>query len=179
MSPLLCTRRLELVPATLEHIQSELRNPGNLGTLLGVNVPNSWPPGEYNRDAIEYFQFKYQAEGPAAVGWYVWYAITRDVSGLRGDLVAAAGYFGPPAAGTVEIGYSVIPAMQGRGIATEIVAALVEHAFSFGVVNEVIAHTHDHNPASIKVLQKCGFQRGETGGEAGTVEYHRYRSQKA
>lgn len=175
MSPLLQTRRLDLVPATLEHIQSELENPGHLGTLLGANIPDSWPPGEYDRDAIEYFHVMYQADGAAAVGWYVWYAIMRDEPGRRGDLVATAGYFGPPAAGTVEIGYSVIPAMQGRGIASEIVAALVEHAFIHGAVDAVIAHTHDHNPASIRVLQKCGFQRAGAGGEAGTVAYRRQR----
>ena len=40
-------------------------------------------------------------------------------------LVAAGGYFGPPAGGSVEIGYSVIPEARERGYATELVEALV------------------------------------------------------
>src|SRR3954470_2435208 len=108
------TRRLDLVAATLEHIEAELENPGALGRLLGVDIPPEWPPGEYDRDALEFFHTKLQAS-PDHVGWYTWYAITRDLQGRRQSLVAAAGYFGPPSAGTAEIGYSVIPSARRNG----------------------------------------------------------------
>jgi RimJ/RimL family protein N-acetyltransferase len=107
------------------------------------------------------------------LGWSVWYAITRNPNGQRENLVAGAGFFGPPSEGSVEIGYSVIPSAQGLGFATEIVSALVDHAFTFSTVKEVIAHTSDSNPASIKVLLRCGFQRIGAGKEPETIQYRK------
>jgi RimJ/RimL family protein N-acetyltransferase len=44
--------------------------------------------------------------------------------------IEAAGYFGPPVAGSAEIGYSVIAEARSQGIATECVRALIGRAFS-------------------------------------------------
>ena len=175
-APMLTTRRLDLVPCTLEHLRAELGDPSDLEALLGAQVPESWPPGEYDHDAIAYFHSRLEAEGPESIGWYVWYAITRDESGQRGRLVAAAGFFGPPSGDSVEIGYSVIPEARGQGFASEIVAALVERAFQTDAVNQVIAHTTDANPASIAVLLRCGFERTDADDVPDSVRYRRYRS---
>lgn len=170
---MLTTRRLELIPCTLAHLQAELGNPRDLEDLLGAQVPESWPPGEYDRDALGYFHSRLEAEGPASIGWYVWYVITRDDDGRRQQLVAGAGFFGPPSEGSVEIGYSVIPEARGKGFASEIVATLVERAFKSEAVSQIVAHTTDANPASIAVLQRCGFERTEAGGEAGDICFRR------
>ena len=74
---MLKTRRLDLVPASLEHLQAELYAPRDLASILGARIPASWPPGEYDRDALGYFHARLEAEGSASLGWYVWYAITR------------------------------------------------------------------------------------------------------
>lgn len=173
---LIRTPRLDLVAATLEHVEAELQSRAALSRLLGADVPPGWPPGEYDRAAQEFFRGRLVALGPAVVGWLTWYAVARAPTGARGTLVAGAGFLGPPASGSVEIGYSVVPAARGRGYATEAVGALVAFAFEHAEVDEVVAHTSDDNPASTRVLLRCGFHRFGPGAEPGSVEYRRGRS---
>lgn len=165
------TERLDLVAGTVELANAELRSHDEFAMLLGCEVLASWPPGEYDRGAIEYLRDHLLAGGPTHAGWYAWYAITRGNDGARGMLIAAGGYFCPPANGTVEIGYSVVPEACGRGFATEMARALVERAFEHAEVEAVLAHTFDSNPASIRVLEHCGFHRVGPGAEAGTVQF--------
>ena len=156
---MLQTGRLDLIPAALEHIEAELQSPSTIGTLLGVEVLEGWPPGEYDRGALEFFRSRLLSDEPADEGWYSWYAMTRNDQGKRESLIACGGYFGPPAGGIVEIGYSVVPAARNQGYASELVLALVNRAFEDPSVHEVIAHTTASNLASIKVLLRCGFHR--------------------
>ena len=165
------TPRLRLVASSLEHINAELRDPASLGALLDVAIPASWPPGEYDRDALDFFRGRLIAGGPSQVGWYGWYAMTSDSEGHCGSLVAAAGYFGPPSQGSVEIGFSVVPEARARGYATEIAQALIAHAFDQPGVQVVNARTADSNAPSTRVLLKCGFHRVGPGAEPGTAEY--------
>ena len=169
------TARLELLAATLDLIQAELEGPEALGALLGVPVPASWPPGEYDRDALEFFTSRLVAGGPAALGWYNWYAITRGADGRRESLVAGAGYLGPPLDGVVEIGYSVVPEARGRGFATEIVQALAERALAVAGVHKVIAHTLVSNTTSQGVLKRSGFNAAGSGAEPQLLRFERTR----
>lgn len=166
------TRRLTLYAATLAHVRAELEHPDRLGLLLDAEVSPAWPPGEYDRDALEYFRARLEAGGADVVGWYGWYAVKEpDPEGPR-TLVGAAGYLGPPdASGAVEIGYSVLPEWQRRGYATEIVEALVQRAFSQPGVRRVIAHTTLANVASATVLLRCGFRQVGAGTEPGGVRF--------
>jgi RimJ/RimL family protein N-acetyltransferase len=61
----------------------------------------------------------------------------------------------------VEIGYSVVPSWQRRGLATEASGALIEAAWDHGA-QVVIAHTFAHLEPSIGVLRKLGFERSES-----------------
>jgi len=169
--PLLQTRRLRLVASSLRHIEAELQDPASLGAILGVAIPASWPPGEYDRDALEYFHGRLTQGGPSQVGWYGWYAVTTDSEGRCDSLIAAAGYFGPPSQGSVEIGFSVIPEARGHGYATEIAQALVANAFDQPGVQVVNARTADSNIPSTRVLLRCGFHRVGPGAEPGPGEY--------
>ncbi len=164
------TPRLTLHAAAPEHLRAELENPRLLRALLDAEVSPAWPPGEYDRDALEFFCARLEAGGAAAEGWYSWYAVRKaDREGPRA-LVAAAGYLGPPdAAGVVEIGYSVLPEWQRRGYASEIVEALLRRAFSQPAVRSVIAHTAAANVGSAAVLLRCGFTQVGPGAEAGTI----------
>jgi RimJ/RimL family protein N-acetyltransferase len=57
-----------------------------------------------------------------------------------------------------EIGYWLAKPFWGRGIMTAVVQRVCRHAFEeFGLV-KITAHVFLHNPASARVLQKCGFQ---------------------
>jgi RimJ/RimL family protein N-acetyltransferase len=172
--------RLILIAATLAHVRTELVSPERLATLLGAVVSTEWPPGEYDRDAIEFFRARMEEGGEEVAGWYIWYAVRMADLERPRTLVGAAGYFGPPdAEGTVEIGYSVLPEWQRRGYASEIVQALVDHAFTFTRVERVIAHTTEANPASITILLRSGFQAAGAGQESGTLRFECSRTRRA
>ena len=164
------TDNLTLVASTLAHIRTELDAPAQLEVLLDATVSPAWPPGEYDRDAMEFFRTCFEQGGKEAEGWYGWYAIRNADETSPRTLVGAAGYFGPPdTTGTVEIGYSVLPEWQRNGYAREMTCALVKNAFSQSSAGRVIAHTTEENPASIAVLIRCGFSAKGPGREVGTI----------
>jgi ribosomal-protein-alanine N-acetyltransferase len=56
-----------------------------------------------------------------------------------------------------EVGYWLAKPFWGRGIMTAVVQRVCQHAFEeFGLV-KITAHVFTHNPASARVLAKCGF----------------------
>ncbi|WP_417069710.1 GNAT family N-acetyltransferase [Niveibacterium terrae] len=165
------TRRLELVPATLALVEAELESSGALAMRLGAVVPGCWPPGEYDRAALEFFRERL-ARDPAAAGWYSWYAIHRPTDSDDAVLVGAGGFFGPPGAdGIAEVGYSIVPEFRSRGFASELIQALVSHALAKPEVLRVIAHTAPANLASIRVLERSGFRLAGTDDETGMIRY--------
>ena len=168
---ILTTARLDLVPCTLATLDAELDSSSSLALLLDAVVPAAWPPGEYDREAIEYFRERL-SENPDAAGWYGWYAVLRAAG--RRTVVGAGGFLGPPdAEGLVEVGYSIVPGFERRGLATELVAALVAHARASGRVHVIVAHTRPDNAGSLTVLTRSGFQPAGAGREPGTVRYVR------
>ena len=56
-----------------------------------------------------------------------------------------------------EVGYWLAKPFWGRGIMTAVVQRVCQHALEkFGLV-KITAHVVTHNPASARVLEKCGF----------------------
>ena len=152
---------LELIPATKALVETELNTPAMLSSAVDAQVPSDWPPGEYDRDALQFFYDRLAEGGDAAVGWYSWYAVFCPDDGRR-TLVGAAGFFGSPVDGMAEIGYSICAAWRGQGLAGKIIASLAEYAATKGV-HTLRARTFETNTASIKVLLKQGFRStGET-----------------
>jgi ribosomal-protein-alanine N-acetyltransferase len=76
--------------------------------------------------------------------------------------VGSIGCFGPPVDGETEIGYGLVEAVRGQGIATEAVQALIAATELVGV--RLRASVLPDNTASLRVLAKCGFTelRGST-----------------
>lgn len=76
--------------------------------------------------------------------------------------VGTIGCFGPPEDGETEVGYGLVEAARGQGVATEALAALTAEADRVGV--RLRASVGPDNTASIRVLAKCGFAdlRGTT-----------------
>ncbi|GAC1655788.1 MAG: hypothetical protein NVS9B12_07070 [Vulcanimicrobiaceae bacterium] len=156
------TQRLALVCATPAILQADLQSPAQLGTLLDAKVPDDWPPGEYDRAAIEWV-LRELSSAPEKGSWMAWYAVRQAQGTHPATLVGAGGYFGPPDEhGSVEIGFSICAAWQKRGYATELARALVWRAAESGAVRRVYAHTLPDNEASKSVLQKSGFREIET-----------------
>ena len=124
-------------------------------------MPENWPP-ETLADALPLF-LQWLEAAPDAVGWFGWYAVTRDGA----VLVGGAGFKGPPRDGAAETGYSVLPQFQGRGYATEMVATLLRWAFDQPGVSRVVAEVEPTNLASRRVLEKLGFAPAGAGAEPG------------
>jgi RimJ/RimL family protein N-acetyltransferase len=78
----------------------------------------------------------------------------------EGDLmIGSAGYHGPPRQRVAEIGYGLVPARWGQGLAAEAVRGLLGAARESGSVDRVLATVDERNRASISVLERCGFER--------------------
>jgi len=58
--------------------------------------------------------------------------------------------------GVIKVGYTMSPAFQGRGYATEAVGALIGYAFDVLGVEIVRAYASAENVASIRVAEKVG-----------------------
>jgi RimJ/RimL family protein N-acetyltransferase len=59
---------------------------------------------------------------------------------------------------TIELGYVIEPAYQGKGFATEAVRACIDELFRMGF-RQVKAGYFQENLASCRVMQKCGMQK--------------------
>ena len=87
-------------------------------------------------------------------GWVQFSVETRDAGRLVGD-VGLSPADGEP--GVVKIGYTMDPAHQGRGYATEAVRALVDYAFDTLGAHIVRAYASAENLPSIRVAEKAGL----------------------
>ncbi len=151
------SEQLTLITATPDLLRADLAADGTLGKALQAETPADWPSGEYEADAIRSFLEQTEAAGDAGTGWYCWYAISEE-DGQR-KLVGCGGFRGAPnAEGTVEAGYSIAEAEQGKGYATEMLGILVGFAFTNGA-NKIVARTRQSNPASIAVLNNNDFEQ--------------------
>lgn len=82
---------------------------------------------------------------------------------VDGVVVGDIGFHGPPDSGrTVEIGYSVVPAWRGCGVASGACELILQRAWQDGA-EIVIAETDHDNLASQAVLLHNGFRRRSDG----------------
>ncbi len=77
---------------------------------------------------------------------------------ITGEIIGVVSCFPPPNASEGELGYWLSKPHWGKGYATEMVRALINHAFRTPDLNNIpITHFID-NPASGRVIAKCGFR---------------------
>ncbi|MDM4721404.1 GNAT family N-acetyltransferase [Micromonospora sp. WMMA1363] len=60
--------------------------------------------------------------------------------------------------GVVEIYFTVLPAWQGRGVATRAAALLLDHIVAQPGIREIRADAVPENDPSVRVLEKLGFE---------------------
>lgn len=148
------TRRLDLFPCSLEVAQAAVRNRDKLESLLGVRVPDDWPAPDLQEFLPLYAQ-ELQAD-PSLLGWGIWLMTHRMEQTVVGDL----GFKGrPDQEGTVEIGYSVLPAYRRQGYASEAVRALIHWTLAQPGVSRIVAACSADNTPSVRILEKIGMQR--------------------
>ncbi|HXP46126.1 MAG TPA: GNAT family N-acetyltransferase [Terriglobales bacterium] len=172
-SILLKTRRLLLRSATPELAAADLRNRSDFSRLLNAHIPEGWPP-PLNDDDSKTFTLTYLQENPDAAGWSTWYFLLPGIDGSS-QTVGIGGFKGKPSRGMVEVGYSILPAHQRLGFASEAVSALIDWAFSHSDVQLVTAETLPALLASIRVLERNGFHLLGAGAEEGVIRFGRKR----
>ena len=160
MIPLITqTPRLTILAASRALLTAELHKPQYFPVLLGAALPAGWPPAGHDSTALASSLEVLTAGGRTAAGWYGWYALRKADDTAPRPLVGAGGFLGPPdVAGTAEISYSIAADWRGQGLATELVAGLVQQAEATGMVRRLTAHPDADNPAAQQVLLRNGFE---------------------
>ncbi len=167
----IATPRLELVAVTLETARAAaVEDRARMAALLGGEISPGWPPDLLD-DAMVHLA-AWLEKGEASPPWSMWFIMLREPR----TLIGTCGFKGPPDAGRVDVGYSIVGPHQRRGYATEATRGLVEFAFADERVERVVAETLAELVPSIGVLEKLGFSRcaeGVTGfsGEENVVRY--------
>ncbi|HLI71283.1 MAG TPA: GNAT family N-acetyltransferase [Ktedonobacteraceae bacterium] len=147
------TRRLRLIPFSLELRKAALADKDRLAELLGVRVPASWP-GPDLAEALPFFISEVEKH-PTLPIWDG-LIIHKEDATLIGDMGFKGG---PDAHGRLEIGYSIIPEYRNQGYATEMACHLIGWAWQQPGVTSVVAECLDNNLGSIRVLEKVGMRR--------------------
>ena len=115
---------------------------------------------------------------PGEPGGWVQFSLEDREGRLVGD-VGISPADGEP--GVLKVGYTVAPAFQGRGYATEAIGALVDYAFDTLGADVVRAYASADNAPSIRVAEKVGltlierFTGHDEDGEWTGVRYERRR----
>ncbi len=153
---ILFTRRLELVPITLDLVEAVLLDHrADVARIAGARLPDAWPgPALIERafsaslDAIR--------SDPEGRLWGDRLMITR---GEDRRVVGSVVFHGRPCPrGTVEIGYGVEGASQGEGYGSEAVCAAVDWALVQPGVRAVTATTLPWHTASVHILERAGLR---------------------
>jgi ribosomal-protein-alanine N-acetyltransferase len=147
------TKRVMVIPFTAERMKQAIHDKEKLAESLHIHIPDDWP----HPDLVEALPIVYEKTRLQS-NEMVWnaLAIDRETNSLIGDVGFKGG---PDASGAVDIGYSIVPAYQGRGYATEIAQAAVDWVKRQPGVKQITAKCDMENKASVRVLEKSGFVR--------------------
>ena len=146
------TENLQLVACAPEHYEALLRDKQDLGSLLNIKVPDTWPvfPESVSPQLYEFIR-----NNLSQMEWGFYLFIHRQDRVLIGE----GGFKGKPdEEGMVELGYALIPEYRRRGFATEAARGLARYAFSHPQIQIVQAHTLPDGKESIRVLEKLGMK---------------------
>ena len=161
------TDHLHLIPASPELIREALAGDAALARALHAGLPADWPPEFYDAATLTYVLTRLESMFEVG-GWSMYFFLRREDRLVVGN----GGFYAPPSDdGTVEVGYSVVPSMQRRGYATEAMGGLIRRAFEDPSVRRVVASTLPDRVASIRVLEKLGFERSAMAPEPDVIQF--------
>jgi RimJ/RimL family protein N-acetyltransferase len=116
----------------------------------------TWDPSFSMADAAdELAQGKGRELGRADDEWVGRAAVDRVDGTVHGD--CAARVLANPR-DTAEVGITFARASQGKGLATEAMAALVDTLFTAHGMHRIIAETDDRNPPVHRLFERLGFR---------------------
>ena len=166
--PQLITDRMALLPLPAQAAAALSENRQEASRILDATLPSEWPAA----DLLDVLPLQ-AAALPGDERFGVWVMIERASRSVVGDI----GFMGPPDEdGSVEVGYSVIPARRRDGYATEAVRAILAWALDQPAVKAVVANCDRDNESSVRTLERVGFRR--TGEAEGRIRW-RYSGSEA
>lgn len=143
------TRRLWLRWPRLADAQAIVRLAGEKAVAdMTARIPHPYSPEQAER-------FIFQARRANASGEGLQLAITP--KGKPNSLIGMVGIGPDPETGKPHLGYWLGTPSWGQGYATEAARALIDAFFAYGEENELTSSARVINPASRRVLEKCGF----------------------
>ncbi|MGN6742896.1 MAG: GNAT family N-acetyltransferase [Amnibacterium sp.] len=155
-----------MTDVTTERLVLHPIRPDEAARIVAGDREPDWHPAYPFEDELDPLRGLAAATDPDPV--FTLYQVRERASGLA---VGGIGFFGPPDAdGAVELGYGLVAAARGGGLATEALLAAVGIAAAHGAT-AVRADTEPGNAASQRVLAKAGF--AETGRTATQVRFER------
>ncbi|HEX8997998.1 MAG TPA: GNAT family N-acetyltransferase [Ktedonobacterales bacterium] len=123
-----------------------------LGARLGATVPEGWPSPDLT-ESLPTILAEMRSR-PGDERW-LWVIIEPHAAAVIGDI----GFHGPVReTATVELGYLIFPAYQGRGYATEAALALLTWAASQPGVERVVVRIAPDNGPSLRVAEKLSMR---------------------
>lgn len=137
-------------------------------------IPHPYPPGEAER-------FIFTAREANALGRDL-ILVIAPIRGKREPIGMLS--LESRREGRLTLGYALAPEVWGKGFATEAASAAIEAGFTLTNAVEMLATAHVENPASRRVLDKCGFTHTGAGLEGapargGMVPCDRFRLRRA
>lgn len=143
---------VEVMPCSIEHLEKLIEEKNAFREAYGLDAIEGYMPFE---GALEYILSQMQDSQI----WYPWLPYLFIFPSDRA-LVGLGGFKSvPDSHRSVEIGYSIAPSYQGRGLATSAAKKLIDIAFKSQLVDRVFAHTLAEPNASTRVLEKCGMTK--------------------
>ena len=139
---------------TLPLVSLHVISPREAGRIVNRTPDDAdrWHPQYPFDDELAPLRSHLAATSPDPV--FTFYQVREVATGLA---IGGIGFFGPPSAsGTVELGFGLVEAARGRGLATDALRQAVEIAQRAGA-KAVIADTLLANEPSQRVLAKNGF----------------------
>ncbi len=147
--PILTTERLRLRGQTMADLEATLAM--DMDPAVHRYIWGAHPPAPAAHRAT--LRARIGGDWPPAGG--LWVIEERDDPVFLGW----CGVFPLEDSGLIEIGYRVVRAAWGRGIATEAARAVLDHGFRALGFDPIVAVSHPENTASHRVLEKIGLER--------------------
>ena len=149
------TEKLKLIPLNVHNLRYLIEDRRKMERNLGVKITDTEleePVKEAMRTSL-----KKVIENKEDYLWYTnWVIVLKKENRIIGGLCFKGI---PDEKGKVEIGYGMQDEYRCKGYMTEAVKELINWAFSFNHVTEVIAETEKDNLPSYRVLEKTGMQK--------------------
>lgn len=149
------TEKLKLIPLDANNLRYSIEDRQKMEWNLGVKITDTElekPLSEAMRTSLEMVLENKKH--------YLWFTSWEIVLKKENRIIGGLCFKGcPDEKGRVEIGYGMQDEYKCKGYMTEAVKELIDWAFRFNHVTEVIAETEKDNLPSHRVLEKIGMEK--------------------